>query len=285
MIASSIIISDISSWLKEDIPYWDVSSRNLPKNYEVTAKLISKQAGMISGVPVALEVFKQCNIEASFHLPDGSEVFAGDLVIQLKGALIDILYAERVALNILSHMSGITTIVQRLRKAVAKINPKLIIAATRKTLPGLRVYEKWAVTVAGGDTHRMDLSSMILLKENHLQGFASISECLHAVSKGRSFSQKIEIEVKSQNEAIEATKTGIPDIIMLDNFDVAMIPQILSKLKRIQPDMLIEASGNISEKNIARYAKSGVNIISLGCITHSVESFDFSLVVDREVAI
>jgi len=273
------IRKDVENWLQEDIPFWDHSSQHIIDSEILIAHIYAKQPGMISGVEVAKEVFITLDVEVTFSLPDGSLVREGDDILRLKGKLSDIVRAERVALNILSHMSGVTTKTHRMVKKAhtESENHNLRVACTRKTLPGLRLYQKYAVAVGGGDTHRMALSDMIMLKENHLRGNQTISEALYNSASKSSFSQKIEIEVETLESAIEAVETGIPDLIMLDNFKPKDIPNAVQKIKAINALTLVEASGNITEQNIGEYAKSGVDIISMGSLTHSVKGLDISL--------
>lgn len=278
MIPLAVIREDAQQWLREDIPFWDNSAEML-QHVQKTAKIRAKQGGVISGVQVAIQVFFLCNVTATARVNDGDVVQRGTVLLELEGNLKNILMAERTALNIFSHMSGISTEVHKLRSIVG--DATLRIAATRKTLPGLRKYQKWAVYVAGGDTHRMSLADMVMLKENHLQGFPSITAALEYAQQSLSFAQKIEIEVKSDKEAIEAVQTGIPQIIMLDNFTPEMIRDLLPKLRSINNSILFEASGNITENNIAEYVSSGVDIVSLGALTHSSKVFDMSLLVDE----
>ncbi len=279
MIPKFRIQEDVRQWLKEDIPFWDHSSQHLPRSEMQMARIFAKENGMISGVHVAKEVFETCGVEITFCIEDGTIVQEGDDILRLKGHLPDILKAERVALNILSHMSGITNKTHKLVTLVhtKSMNHNLRLACTRKTLPGLRLYQKYAVFVGGGDTHRMALSDMIMLKENHLRGNSTISEALYTAATKTSFSQKIEIEVETIEAAIEAVETGIPEIIMLDNFPPDMIPEAVKKIKGINASVLVEASGNITEDNIIEYAGTGIDIISMGSLTHSVKGFDLSL--------
>jgi len=273
------IRKDVENWLQEDIPFWDHSSQHLLDSEVLMAHIYAKQSGMISGVEVAKEVFFTFDVEVTFCLPDGSLVQEGDNILRLKGKLSDIVRAERVALNILSHMSGVTTKTHHMvtKAHTESENHNLRVACTRKTLPGLRLYQKYAVAVGGGDTHRMALSDMIMLKENHLMGSQTISEALYNSATKSSFSQKIEIEVETLESAIEAVETGIPDLVMLDNFKPEDIPTAVQKIKEANDLTLVEASGNITEQNIGEYAKSGVDIISMGSLTHSVKGLDISL--------
>lgn len=271
--------SDILEWIKEDMYFWDNSSINL-KSHEISAKIKAKQEGMIAGTEVVKIILEEFGIEVIRILDEGSMVKHGDIILELKGDSNKILQVERTCLNIFSHMSGISTATHNLLTMMRGINPRVKLAATRKTLPGLRRYQKWAVVVGGGDTHRMSLSSMIMLKENHISLFENITEAIKHARENSSFSLKIEIEARNDTEAMEAIRAGA-DIIMLDNYKPAQIEIVLPKLRDENPNILIEASGNITEGNILDYVKSGVDIISMGKLTHSSQVFDMSMVFDK----
>ncbi|MCY3412945.1 MAG: carboxylating nicotinate-nucleotide diphosphorylase [Candidatus Heimdallarchaeota archaeon] len=275
----NLIRDDVIRWIAEDIPLWDNSSSILQPS-RVSAKIVAKQQGIISGTMVAKIILELHDIKILNVVKEGSLVQNGEVLIELEGNSTDILQAERTCLNIFSHMSGISTYTRSLLDKVKDINPQLRLAATRKTLPGLRRYQKWAVKVAGADTHRMSLSDMIMLKENHISMFPTIDKSIETAKKNASFSTKIEVEVRNNNEAREATKAGA-DIVMLDNYTPEMIVEILPELRKINPTILLEASGNINEHTIADYAKSGVDIVSMGKLTHSVTAFDMSLIFDN----
>lgn len=275
----SVVRKDIVRWMEEDIQSWDNSSILLQPQ-QVSAKIYAKQDGVVSGTSVAQLVFEMNNVVMKKVVAEGNTVQKGDILCELQGLSTDILQAERTALNIFSHMSGISTITSQLVTTMREINPKIIIAATRKTLPGLRRYQKWAVHVAGGDTHRMSLSSMIMFKENHLANFESITQAIQQAKKNSSFSIKLEVEVRNDDEAIEAANAGA-DIIMLDNYTPEMIGGIINQIREIDRKILVEASGNINEKTIGSYVQSGVDIISMGKLTHSSQVFDMSLIFDN----
>lgn len=275
--------NDIKNWLSEDIPYWDLTTSCLTKserhkNENVTAKIYAKQEGVISGTQVVKRIFELVGVKTIKNVKEGSYVEKGEILFVLNGFSENILRVERVALNIFSHMSGISTATNKFVTEIKNQNLNTIIAATRKTLPGLRKYQKWAITIGGGDTHRLDLSSMVLLKENHLQLFQSITDAVTACRASISFSQKIEVEVTNEKEFEESLKTDV-DIIMLDNFKPSEIIELL-KMHKKNTKILLEASGNIESNNFLDYAKAGVDIISMGKLTHSSTNFDMSLLID-----
>ncbi len=281
MIPDILIQEDFRKWLNEDIPGWDISSMNLIEIEDniQEANIVAKQNGMVSGIHVASVIFKDCDIIAQNLVRDGDIVEKTDILFKLKGKASNILLVERTALNILSLMSGISTETHALMTKIQSVGSKARLAATRKTLPGLRKYQKLAVHIAGGDTHRMSLSSMILLKENHIAAYGNFEKAVNTARRRVSFSQKIEVEVKNESEAIEAAKSKV-DIMMLDNFSIDKINSSIPLIRKINPEILIEASGNIDETNLEEYARTGVDIISMGKLTHSVKSFDLSLIFD-----
>ncbi|MCH8908789.1 MAG: carboxylating nicotinate-nucleotide diphosphorylase [Candidatus Heimdallarchaeota archaeon] len=270
---------DIISWLQEDIPYWDTNSDLILNNKHTTAKIQVKQNGVLSGTVPFIRVFSKLGVKVVSLKSDGDKLRTGEIVFNLEGPIRDILMGERVSLNILSHMSGISTMTANLMNQIKNEGLTSKIAATRKTLPGLRKYQKWAVKVGNGDTHRMSLSDMIMLKENHLSQFSSITEALEVTMRQKSFSQKIEIEVTTNEQALEAARGGV-DIIMLDNYNSKEISGIISEIRKINQGILIEVSGNITEANFMDFARKGIDIISMGKLTHSSVALDFSLLVD-----
>lgn len=274
------IDEDIKKWLNEDIPNWDPHSVGIDQNSEVKASIIAKQDGVISGVSVLERIFELCNVTVSNKLSDGTSIKQGTVICTLTGNSTSILQAERTALNIFTHMSGITTMTAKMIEEIKQNGSNVKIAGTRKTLPGLRKYQKYAIHCGGGDTHRMNLESMIMLKENHIAQFKSITEAVKIYKSRSSFSLKIEVEVRTLNEALEAAEQSI-DILMLDNFDLSKLNETIKQIKTINPKVLIEISGGISPNNIFDYLKYPVDIISIGALTHSNDVFDASLLFDN----
>ncbi|MCE7737472.1 MAG: carboxylating nicotinate-nucleotide diphosphorylase [Candidatus Heimdallarchaeota archaeon] len=280
MFLQTLLDDDIKKWLSEDVPNWDPHTMDLDQENEVKATIIAKQDGVISGIQVLERIFELGNIHISTKIEDGKAINNGDVICELRGKSTIILQLERTALNIFTHMSGIATTTSKMVQMVNKSDNKTIIAGTRKTLPGLRKYQKYAITCGGGDTHRMTLESMIMLKENHLSQFNSISEAIQNYKKTSSFSLKIEVEVRSLEEAIEAANEDV-DIIMLDNFEISKLNDTISKIKSINNRVLIEISGGVSIENIKDYLDYPIDIISSGALTHSSNVFDASLLFDN----
>ncbi len=278
MIPYFLIDEDIKSWLKEDLPYWDVTTSLLPeKNAE--GKIFTKQEGVIAGLLIVQRIFEYTGANFTPLVKEGATVEKKTPVATVKGKFHSILQAERVSLNILGRLSGIATQTSNMIKIAKEGNLDIRICGTRKVIPGLGKYDKYAITVGGGDTHRFNLSDMVLLKENHLKAFESITSVIEKAKEKTSFSKKIEIEVQNEKQAIEASKAGA-DIIMLDNFTPEQVKHIIPKIREFNETTLIELSGNITLENLREYSIIGVNLISSGSLTHSVKNFDFTMLID-----
>ena len=278
------IRSKISEYLKEDIPFWDVSLVAIPSHQEVEAEILAKASGIIAGLPVAEEIFNYLGCQVEYLVEEGAFITTTHTpVMNISGTADKILSGERLTLNFLGRMSGIATqtykaseILQKTDLPAGIIRP--VIAATRKTTPGFRLFEKYAVVVGGGDTHRFSLSDCIMLKDNHLKFFPSIQAAITETKKHISLEHKIEVEAATSAQAVEAVNAGV-DILMMDNFSAAELQELVPRLRKINPDVVIEASGSIRLNNLEKYAVTGVDIISSGSLTHSVPNFDISLKV------
>ena len=210
---------------------------------------------------------------------EGERVKAGAKILNASGPASALLKIERTLLNILSHMSGVTTATSALVElAKNEGTGKTRIACTRKTLPGLRYFEKRAVAVAGGDTHRLRLDDAVLIKDNHLAISGTITECINRARSRVSFTRKIEVEIVDVNQAVEAAKSGA-DIILLDNMKPDQIAEAVSLLRKenLREKITLEASGGIRKDNLQAYLRTGVDVVSLGAITHSAKSIDMSM--------
>ncbi len=264
--------------LDEDIKDGDHSSLScIEINAVSSANLLAKQDGILAGLEIGLMVLKlvDINFEISTNFKDGDKLAKGDIVMSLTGKVHSILKAERLFLNIIQRMSGIATYTNSL---VAKIkDTRAIILDTRKTTPNFRYFEKLAVKIGGGQNHRMGLYDMIMLKDNHIDYAGGIQNAIQKANEYRNAKKlnlKIEVECRNLVELAEILSIGNIDRIMLDNFS--------SKDMKIAVDTIAgkyetEASGGINESNILEYAQTGVDFISIGALTHSYKSFDFSL--------
>ena len=274
----------IKAALKEDINYIDVTTDLLiPPESQSTAVMTAKSDGVLSGIEVALRVFGLLDKDAvvTFSLNDGSPLRKGVKIAEITGNTASLLKAERTALNLLQHMSGIATYTSLCVNAVNGTG--VVIADTRKTLPGLRVLQKYAVLCGGGSNHRFNLSSAAMIKDNHIDACGSITEAVTTLRKQAGHMVMTEVEVNSFERLREAVAVGA-DIIMLDNMTVEMMREavgivagLTDSAKTSQNRPLLEASGNVTLDNIREVADTGVDIISIGALTHSVAVVDVGL--------
>lgn len=267
----------MNPYILEDAPYGDVTAELL-LNPEVKCKsqIISKEYAVVAGLNESAEIFKEFGLKIQHLVDEGTYIEPHTPVMTIEGFGRSILLCERTALNFIMHLSGIATETYEVVTRARKVNLSIVIAATRKTVPGLRVAEKRAVKLGGGDTHRLSLSDMILIKDNHIRLLGSIEKALAILKTKKSFTKKVEIEVQNQSEALLAAKSGLVDIIMLDNFKPERVKGIYTKLKKINPGIVIEVSGGITKENVQSYARYA-DIISLSAITLSARARDFSL--------
>ncbi|MCI5739104.1 MAG: carboxylating nicotinate-nucleotide diphosphorylase [Ruminococcus sp.] len=260
--------------LKEDINYVDVASDYLiPEDQRDNAYFVAKADGVLCGLSVAMRVFALLDdtFEAKLYKHDGDKVQKGDLIAEFSGKTVLLLKGERTALNLLQHMSGIATATAAAVELVKGTNAQ--ITDTRKTLPGLRALQKYAVTCGGGKNHRFNLSDGAMLKDNHIDAGGGITNAVNALRGKLGHMVKIEVETRDLAEVREALAAGA-DIIMLDNMSNEMMREAV---KIIDGRAKTEASGGITLETIAEVAKTGVDIISLGALTHSVKAFDISM--------
>ncbi len=263
----------------EDIGFEDITSSALiPKDLETEGIIIAKEDGIISGIDAVSDLFNEFKVKSSVKKQDGDKVKVNDVIMEIKGNAQTVLSLERTALNFLMRMSGIATLTFNTLQKIREVNKNIILAGTRKTTPGLQIFEKNAVKVGGGDTHRFRLDDSVLIKDNHIAIVGSIEEAVIMAQRNVSFTKKIEIEVEDEKGAVDAAKAGA-DIIMLDNMSPDEIEIVLSSLesKNLRDKVLIEVSGGITPENIVEYAKTSADIISTGYITHSAKSLDLSL--------
>jgi nicotinate-nucleotide pyrophosphorylase (carboxylating) len=272
--------SKYADYLREDIGSGDVTTDLLvPPDSRAVGRIVAKESCILAGAKEAEGVFAELGATVERGADEGSPMVKGDVVLVVKGPTRALLSGERLALNFLMRMSGIATLTNDLLSRCRKANPAVRIAATRKTTPGFREFEKRAVIIGGGDPHRFGLDDAILIKDNHIAIAGGVSEALRN-AKRASFTKKVEIEVESEEDAFAAADGGA-DIIMLDNFAPEVAQRLAVDLRRRRPDIVIEVSGGIRPDNVERYA-SFADIISLGWLTHSVRSIDFSMSVDLE---
>lgn len=279
MIIPQFYIDDIiRNAIKEDINYVDVATAYvIPEQQPGTARFIAKAEGVLCGLEIAMRVFalldESFTYEAFFK--DGDSVRKGDLLAEFRGKTACLLQGERTALNLVQHLSGIATATNACVKAVE--GTKAAIAETRKTLPGIRALQKYAVTCGGGKNHRYNLSDMAMLKDNHIDAGGGIANTVALLRTKLGHSVKIEVETRNLDEVQQALDAGA-DIIMLDNMSCE---EMTAACALIGGRAISEASGNVTLDNIRAVALTGVDIISMGALTHSVKAFDISMRIDK----
>lgn len=267
----------LERFLAEDIKSGDITSKLLPRK-KITAHIISRERGIIAGVAYAKEIFTSRRCKVTIHRKDGQTVSPNQKIMTISGDTYSILSCERTALNLMSRMSGIANQTNAYVKKIRAANPKVGLYSTRKTAPGLRIFDKDAVVIGGGHRNRMSLDEMVMIKDNHIAASDSLFEL---VKRARRAHKKIEVEVENLDDAIIAAREGAY-IIMLDNMSPSKIKNIIKKLEqlKLRNKVRIEASGGINHSNVGQYARSGVDMISIGRLTSSVSGLDLSLEVN-----
>ncbi|CAM9146195.1 unnamed protein product [Choristocarpus tenellus] len=271
----------VQTWLDEDIPSLDVGGF-VVGDKEQTAILYGKSDGILAGRPFFDCVFSILGCKVEWLMKEGDQIDTNAfpnkkvVVAKVSGSCRHILLGERTALNAISRCSGVATVTHEAVQKATEHGWKGHIAGTRKTTPGFRLVEKYALIVGGGATHRNDLSQMVMLKDNHIVSAGGISNAVGAAKLAAGFSMKIEVETGTYSEAVEAAQAGA-DIVMLDNFKPTELKAVASKLKDDFPAVLIEASGGITAETVQLYFSDSVDIISQGSLTHGYRCLDFSL--------
>lgn len=267
-----MLITELERFIEEDLGYDDVSCNIIP-DCKVQAEVVAKEFGIIAGLAEATQIFEYFGVLPTTDFTDGDLVKENNIIFNLDGGARSILKAERLALNFLGRMSGIATLTRQYVERAA--GPR--IACTRKTTPGFRKFEKKAVIAGGGDPHRFNLSDAIMIKDNHIE-VIGLEKAIIAAKKAASFTRKIEVEVETVDDAVRAAQRGV-DIIMFDNMTVKEIIKAVKSLKEkgLKDNVILEASGGITIENVDKYAMTGVDVISIGALTHSSNWLDISL--------
>jgi len=281
---ADIMRQDLARLVYEDIGFEDLTTQALiPPSMIIRGRIVAQEEGVVAGLELASTIFREFSIQTSLKKQDGDWVAPWEVLMEVEGEARSILSVERTALNLLMRMSGIATLTHRIIEMVREVNPTVIIAGTRKTTPGLQFFEKDAIRVGGGDTHRYRLDDAVLIKDNHLALVGSVTEAVERARKHASFTKKIEVEADTLDQALQAAQAGA-DIVLLDNMSPDQIRTVLSLLKNggLRDKVLVEASGGINPDNIMAYAKLEVDVISTGYITHSARSLNLNLELDGE---
>lgn len=279
-INEQLLNRQIETWLQEDIGFGDVTSLStVPENLEGIGILYAKQSGVIAGLTVAERVFSFVDAELVFSpkVAEGAFVEKGAVIAQVEGRVRSVLGGERLALNLLQRLSGIATMTSKYVEKVRKVSEKVRIVDTRKTTPGLRMLEKYAVTVGGGHNHRLGLFDAVMIKDNHIKAAGGIHEAVSHARAAIPHTMRVEVEVETLTQLEEAISAK-PDIIMLDNMDTKTMTEAVC---RVDGRMIVEASGGVSLNTVEEIAATGVDVISVGSLTHSVTALDISLDLNK----
>ena len=276
----TVVEDAIRSFLAEDIGYGDITTNALlDSDLKAEGQAVCKENAVIAGIEESVGLLELAGCHGTARAHDGERVRAGSVILSAVGPARALLGVERTLLNLVSHMSGVATATADLVSIAQKESRgRIRVACTRKTLPGLRYFEKRAVQLGGGDTHRLRLDDAVLIKDNHLALAGSITESVRKAKQAVSFTKKIEVEATTPDRAVEAAKAGA-DIILLDNMTPKEVERSVAMLKieNLRDRVLLEASGGIRKENLASYMRTGVDVISVGAITHSAPAIDLSM--------
>ncbi|MFD2115450.1 carboxylating nicotinate-nucleotide diphosphorylase [Paenibacillus yanchengensis] len=267
----------ISAWLAEDVGSGDITTlTTIPKNIASKAVIHAKEAGVLAGIKIAELVFHTVDPTLVFTAfkKDGEQVAAGTIIAEVEGSVHHLLTGERLALNLLQRMSGVATKTKMFVDALQGLPVRLV--DTRKTTPGHRALEKYAVRVGGGANHRFGLYDAVMIKDNHIKGAGSITAAVQSARANIPHTMKIEVEAETLDQVQEALAAGA-DIIMLDNMSNITMTEAVRVIKQTSPHVIVEASGGVTLETIYDMAKTGIDVISVGSLTYSFHSIDISL--------
>ncbi len=262
---------DVERWLREDLGHHDVGN-DLPG--QTQARLVATESGVLAGITAATAVFEYLDVTVDHAASVGDRVSEGEAVLTVSGPAQAILRGERVATNVIAHASGIATATRNAVDAARTVSDAITIAATRKTTPGLRGVEKRAVAAGGGDTHRLDLSHAVMIKDNHIAAYGR-EEAVKRFQRRKSFTTPLEIELADPTAAADVAVLDV-DTILLDNMSPAEVTQAVQTIADIDETITTEASGGIDHATLPEYAATGVDVISMGWLTHSAPAIDYS---------
>ncbi|MDF2956012.1 carboxylating nicotinate-nucleotide diphosphorylase [Candidatus Alkanophaga liquidiphilum] len=275
-----MLLSELEWFLREDLEGVEVYPFMPPEVAErecIAEVVLGSERCVLAGLAEAMQVFEYFGVRAASQFKDGAVVGKGQVILRVEGTGVGVLSAERLALNFLGKMSGIATLTAEFVRAARQMNERVRIAGTRKTTPGFRKYEKKAVLLGGGDPHRLGLYDAIIIKDNHLK-LMSLEDAVREARRRCSFTRKIEVEVESVEDAVRAAELGV-DIIMLDNMTASEVRRVVEELQhlRLREKVILEVSGEITLENVVDFAAAGVDVISIGMLTHSAKAINFSL--------
>lgn len=275
------IIDSLKQFLQEDVRSGDLTSNlTVPEDKTAVATIYAKEKAILAGIEEVAAVAEFSGLEYEILVYEGNWTKTQQPVMRLKGSARTLLKVERLCLNIIMRMSGIATKTYRMVAEAREGNPDVKVAATRKTTPGFRYFEKRAVVVGGGDPHRYSLDDMVLIKNNHITAAGGVRQAVNAAKMAVSFSKKVSCEARTLQEALEAIEAGA-DIVLLDNFkaeDVGGVVKVLEK-EGLRDRVILEVSGGLDETNAKAYAKMGIDVISSGSLTHSFKASDFNMLL------
>lgn len=272
--------AQIQAWLDEDLAYGDITSMSVvPENHRSKAVIHTKQSGVIAGLRVAGQVFHTIDpsLSLEYLCEDGETAEKGRNLMVITGSTVKILSAERLALNLLQHMSGIATKTAKYVERLHGLPTRLV--DTRKTLPGLRLLEKYAVRTGGGHNHRFGLFDAVMIKDNHIKAAGGVADAIASARAQIPHTMKIEVEIEQLTQLNEALAA---DVIMLDNMPLNLMREAVQFIRDSRREIVIEASGNVSLDTVREIAQTGVDIISAGALTHSVQALDISLDLNEQ---
>ncbi len=280
------LLRDFLKWVKEDVPFWDLTTEALiPSGTVVESVIISEGDYVVACTEELAGVLELLGIDVLEYVPSGSLVRNGSVVMRLRGDARKLLTIERTLLNLLTYLSGVATRTKEFVDAAKSVNPKAKVAATRKVVPGLRALVKKAVRAGGGDTHRLSLSDAYIIKDNHLAIVGDLREAIRRVRSLATFMHKIEVEVSKAEEALVAAKEGA-DVIMLDNVTPTEVRRTVELLKRegLRDRVIIEVSGGINLRNVKDYVRAGADIVSTSELTMNPVKVNMSMEVVKVVS-
>ena len=270
-----MLLKEIESFLEEDVGHEDYEE--IVPYTDCKAEITVKEEGVLAGLEEVKQIFDYMSVQYSTEFEDGDRIKSGDTILTVRGAGAKILKTERLVLNFLGRMSGVATLTDKFVSEAREVDEHVKVAGTRKTTPGFRKYEKKAIAIGGGDPHRFGLYEAVIIKDNYIK-LMGLENAIKKAKEKASFTRTIEVEVESIADALRAAELKV-DIIMLDNMPAAEVKECVRLLneRRLRDGLILEASGGINMENIKEFASTGVDVVSIGMITHSAKWLGFSM--------